>query len=81
MDKKELFICECNSIEHQIVMSYFEDEKEVYCNVHLNPKEMYSNELSMLLSTYLVIEVHMEILTNLFSILKMQIGCKVLLTI
>ena len=42
---------------------------------------MYSNELSMLLSTYLVIEVHMEILTNLFSILKMQIGCKVLLTI
>ena len=31
MDKKELFICECNSIEHQIVMSYFEDEKEVYC--------------------------------------------------
>ena len=80
MDKKELFICECNSIEHQIVMSYFEDEKEVYCNVHLKP-EMYSNELSMLLSTYLVIEVHMEILTNLFSILKMQIGCKVLLTI
>ena len=38
MDKKELFICECNSIEHQIVMSYFEDEKEVYCNVHLKPE-------------------------------------------
>lgn len=81
MDKKELFICECNSIEHQIVMSYFEDEKEVYCNVHLKPERNVSNELSMLLSTYLVIEVHMEILTNLFSILKMQIGCKVLLTI
>lgn len=38
MDKKELFICECNSIGHQIVMSYFEDEKEVYCNVHLKPE-------------------------------------------
>lgn len=38
MDKKELFICECNSIEHQIVTSYFEDEKEVYCNVHLKPE-------------------------------------------
>lgn len=38
MDKKELFICECNSIEHQTVMSYFEDEKEVYCNVHLKPE-------------------------------------------
>ena len=38
MDKKELFICECNSNEHQIVMSYFEDEKEVYCNVHLKPE-------------------------------------------
>ena len=38
MDKKELFICECNSIEYQIVMSYFEDEKEVYCNVHLKPE-------------------------------------------
>ena len=38
MDKKDLFICECNSIEHQIVMSYFVDEKEVYCNVHLKPE-------------------------------------------
>lgn len=38
MDKKELFICECNSIEHQIVMSYFKDEKEVYCSVHLIPE-------------------------------------------
>ena len=38
MDKKELFICECNSIEYQIVMSYFEDEKEVYCSVHLIPE-------------------------------------------
>lgn len=38
MDKKELFICECNNIEHQIVMSHFEDEKEVYCSIHLKPE-------------------------------------------
>ncbi len=38
MDKKELFICECNSIKHQIVMPYFEDETEVYCSVHLIPE-------------------------------------------
>lgn len=38
MDKKELFICGCNSIGHQIVMSYFEDEKEVCCSVHLIPE-------------------------------------------
>lgn len=38
MDKKELFICECNSIEHQMIMSYFDDEKEVYCSVHLKPE-------------------------------------------
>ena len=42
---------------------------------------MYSNELSTLLSTYLDIEAYTEILTNLFSILKMQIDYKVLLTI
>lgn len=42
---------------------------------------MYSNELSMLLSTYLVIEVHMVDFDEFISILKMQIGCKVLLTI
>lgn len=38
MEKNELFICECHNVEHQIVMSYFEDEKEVYCNIYLNPE-------------------------------------------
>lgn len=43
MDKQELFICACNSVEHQLIMSYFADEedREVYCSVHLNRKETY----------------------------------------
>lgn len=40
MDKQELFICACNSVEHQLIMSYFTDEKygEVYCCIHLKPE-------------------------------------------
>lgn len=40
MDKQELFICACNSMEHQLIMSYCIDEeyKEVYCSVHLKPE-------------------------------------------
>lgn len=40
MDKQELFICACNSMEHQLIMSYCTDEeyKEVYCSVHLKPE-------------------------------------------
>lgn len=36
----KLFICSCNSIEHQLVISYFIDEKdrEVYCSIHLIPE-------------------------------------------
>lgn len=40
MDKQELFICACNSVEHQLIMSYFIDDeiKDVYCSVHLKPE-------------------------------------------
>ena len=40
MDKQELFICACNSVEHQLIMSYFADEedREVYCSMHLKPE-------------------------------------------
>ena len=40
MDRQELFICSCNNVEHQLIISYFDDEKypEVYCSVHLNPE-------------------------------------------
>lgn len=36
----KLFICSCNSVEHQLIISYFTDEKngEVYCSIHLKPE-------------------------------------------
>lgn len=34
----ELFICECNNTEHQLIFSYFLDDKEVYVSVHLIPE-------------------------------------------
>lgn len=37
----KLFICSCNSVEHQLIMTYFTDddgEEEVYCSVHLKPE-------------------------------------------
>lgn len=35
----DLFICECNNTEHQIVFSHFEDDhEEVYMSVHLVPE-------------------------------------------
>lgn len=40
MDKQKLFICACHNVEHQLIMSYSEDDdyKEVYCSVHLKPE-------------------------------------------
>ncbi len=39
--KNDLFICDCNSIEHQIIFSYFEDADltDVYMTVHLIPED------------------------------------------
>jgi len=31
----ELFICACYSLEHQMILSYFDDEPDVYMSVHL----------------------------------------------
>ena len=41
--KNELFICECQNIEHQLIFSYFEDdeEKDVFVSVHLTPDRWY----------------------------------------
>ena len=37
MEKEEqIMICECSSVEHQIVFSKFEDDDFVYCMIHLN---------------------------------------------
>ena len=35
--ENELFICQCGSVEHQLIFSYFPDEKIVYMSVHLIP--------------------------------------------
>jgi hypothetical protein len=39
----ELFICDCHSIEHQIIFIYDNDEnwKAVYAQVHLNKKPFW----------------------------------------
>lgn len=37
----ELFICQCNNTEHQLIFSYFVDYKEVYVSVHLRPKTLW----------------------------------------
>lgn len=34
----EVFICKCCNTEHQLIFSYFTDEKEVYVSVHLIPE-------------------------------------------
>lgn len=40
MERNELFICSCNSVEHQLIFSYFDDEigGNVYCTIHLLPE-------------------------------------------
>lgn len=36
----ELFVCQCSSVEHQVIFSYDEDDedKDVYVSVHLVPE-------------------------------------------
>lgn len=36
----ELFVCECNNTEHQLIFSHFEDDeaRKVYVSVHLTPE-------------------------------------------
>lgn len=41
----ELFICECNNTEHQLIFSYFTDEKEVYVSIHLLPEYSIWNRI------------------------------------
>lgn len=31
----ELFVCSCGDLEHQMVVSYFDDEPELYVSTHL----------------------------------------------
>lgn len=41
--KRELFVCDCENTEHQLIFSYDEDDKdesdfELYVSVHLKPE-------------------------------------------
>lgn len=38
-EKYELFVCECSSMEHQIVFSRFDDQDDhlLYATIHLTP--------------------------------------------
>ena len=39
----ELFICQCNNVEHQLIFSYFSDDedRDVYVSVHLSPDSFW----------------------------------------
>lgn len=33
--ERELFVCACGDVQHQLVVSYFDDEPELYISTHL----------------------------------------------
>lgn len=35
MKSQELLICECNSKEHQMIFDYDDEDKTIYCSIHL----------------------------------------------
>ena len=44
---KELILCECGSMEHQIVFIWFDDNKdnEVFAQIHLNTEKSFYERL------------------------------------
>lgn len=36
--ERQLFICQCENTEHQLIFSYFSDDPEVYVTIHLKPE-------------------------------------------
>jgi hypothetical protein len=40
-----IMVCECYSIEHQVVFWYDEDEKELYCEPHLTTNRNFLQRL------------------------------------
>ena len=38
----EIFICECSSREHQIVMQYDEEDNSIYCHIHLTKNNFWN---------------------------------------
>ena len=41
LDNEEILICACHSTEHQIVIQKDDDEKVLYCSIHLSPLPWY----------------------------------------
>ena len=33
--ERELFVCTCGDVQHQLVISYFDDEPELFVSIHL----------------------------------------------
>lgn len=41
MEKPELFICACHSSEHQLIIRYDKEDKEIYIDVHLRGRRLF----------------------------------------
>jgi hypothetical protein len=36
MEERKIFICECHSLEHQVVFWWDQEDKQLYCEPHLS---------------------------------------------
>ena len=36
LEKEELFMCECHSLDHIMLLSYNKEDNEIYVNIRLN---------------------------------------------
>lgn len=41
MEKSNIMICECSSVEHQIVFTKDEEAGFIYCHIHLTKKPFF----------------------------------------
>ena len=41
MNDEEILICACHSTEHQIVIQKDEEDRMLYCSIHLSPMPWY----------------------------------------
>jgi hypothetical protein len=44
-EDRKVFICECNSLEHQLIFWYDESEGELYCEPHLTTHKGFFKRL------------------------------------
>lgn len=43
--KKDVLICACNSTEHQIVLHLDQEDKVIYCHIHLTSYQSFFKRL------------------------------------